>query len=75
MSDTRNLRNVRPLGNEEPAGQKREGDGAARAGELPAWDCLDFLASAFGMWTAFTSRSLSNAGQINLAEIGKGVKP
>jgi hypothetical protein len=74
MSDTRNLRNVRPLGNEEPAGQKREGDGATRPRQLPALDCLDVFASAWVMFSAFTSRSLSNAGQINLAEIGKGVK-
>jgi hypothetical protein len=70
-NDTRNLRNVQGMAPQKDAAR----DGKAPSGDLLAWSGLDFLASAFGMWTAFTSRSLSNAGQINLAEIGKGVKP
>jgi hypothetical protein len=75
-SREKHLRNMRPLGNEEPAGQKREGDGEARPRQLPAWDCLDLLASAFGMWTAFASRTVNRCCTDRLADLGIGkVKP
>jgi hypothetical protein len=72
VTNAKHLSNVRPLGNEKQDGPEREGDGATRPRQLPAWDCLDVLASAFGMWAAFTSRTVNRCCTDRLAEIGKG---
>jgi hypothetical protein len=69
-NDPRNLRHLQGMAPQANPAR----DGKARPRQLPALDCLDVFASAWVMFSAFTSRSLSNAGQINLAEIGKGVK-
>jgi hypothetical protein len=71
-NDTRNLRNVQGMAPQKDAAR----DGKAPSGDLLAWSGLDFLASAFGMWTAFTSRTVNRCSTDRLADlgIGKGVK-
>jgi hypothetical protein len=69
-NDTRNLRNVQGMAPQANPAR----DGKAATGDLLAWSGVDFLASAFGMWAAFTSRTVNRCCTDRLAEIGKGVK-
>jgi hypothetical protein len=72
MTNAKHLRNVRPLAPQKDAAR----DGKAPSGDLLSLAGLDFFASAFGMWTAFASRTVRRGGEIRLADlgIGKGVK-
>jgi hypothetical protein len=67
-----NLRNVRQLAPQKDPAR----DGKAPSGDLLSWSGMDFLASAFGMWTAFASRTVNRCCTDRLADlgIGKGVK-
>jgi predicted hotdog family 3-hydroxylacyl-ACP dehydratase len=71
-NDPRNLRHLQGMAPQAHAPAHRK----APSGDLLAWSGLDFLASAFGMWAAFASRTVRRGGEIRLADlgIGKGVK-
>lgn len=73
MGDTRkDVRNVRQLAPQAD----RSKDGKAPDGDLLAWAGLDFLASAFVMFSAFASRTVNRCCTDRMADlcIGKGVK-
>jgi hypothetical protein len=72
VTNAKDVRKLRPMDTRKDAGEVPR----PVPGALPESAAMDFLASAWFMWTAFASRSIRNGGEIRLADlgIGKGVK-